>query len=147
MNFQKLLSDYNLIDLEFQGSSYTWNNKRLGEANIKETIDRGLGNIGFGEEFQNAQVFHCEPVGSDHHLLVADCCYQEIKTPKVFKFEVNWIEHKDYLGIIAAGWKGSNLWRPCKVKEIVGRSGSRRRALIDCSKEFPNNNRKLVDDL
>lgn len=33
-----------LIDLSFNGSLFTWNNSRIGGANIKECLDRGLAN-------------------------------------------------------------------------------------------------------
>lgn len=34
VNFRVALFDYGLIDLEFLGSSFTWNNKREQDANI-----------------------------------------------------------------------------------------------------------------
>ncbi|XP_028789542.1 uncharacterized protein LOC114745549 [Neltuma alba] len=76
LRFHKMISDCEFMDLEFQGSRFTWANGRLGEAHIKERIDRVFGNGEMREKFPKAIVFHREPVGSDHHLLVVDFHYQ-----------------------------------------------------------------------
>ncbi|KAI9126130.1 hypothetical protein K1719_002551 [Acacia pycnantha] len=78
IKFQSLLYDCNLLDLEFKGSQFTWSNKRPGGI-VRERLDRALGNVKFREEFVKALVFHIEPIGSDHHALIIDCCYQETK--------------------------------------------------------------------
>ncbi|XP_058186378.1 uncharacterized protein LOC131303505 [Rhododendron vialii] len=43
--FQQLLSDCELMDLEFKGSLYTWTNNQGGGANIRERLDRAVANI------------------------------------------------------------------------------------------------------
>ncbi|KAI9079292.1 hypothetical protein K1719_038777 [Acacia pycnantha] len=45
-----------------------------------------------------------DPVGSDHHALVVDCCFCDSMVPKSFKFEANWIQHEDYIQIVEKGW-------------------------------------------
>nr|GEX97601.1 reverse transcriptase [Tanacetum cinerariifolium] len=42
--FQSLLSTSELFELPFKGLNYTWDNKRAGNANIQERIDRALAN-------------------------------------------------------------------------------------------------------
>ncbi|KAK4270527.1 hypothetical protein QN277_023554 [Acacia crassicarpa] len=51
LNFQSLLSDCNLMDLDFKGSKFTWCNKRL-EGIVRERIDRALGNVKFRDTFE-----------------------------------------------------------------------------------------------
>ncbi|XP_028783276.1 uncharacterized protein LOC114739382 [Neltuma alba] len=104
LNFQRMLSDCGLIDLNFNGAPYTWNNKRLGEAHVKERIDRATANVEFREKFQNALVIHIEPVGSDHHMLSVECEYKHSRVPKAFRFEAFWIEHEDFLKVVREGW-------------------------------------------
>lgn len=39
------------VDLGFEGSRFTWCNKRLGSANIRERLDRGISNVLGGWRF------------------------------------------------------------------------------------------------
>jgi hypothetical protein len=47
-----------LVDLGFVGNPYTWSNKRLGLANIKERLDRSFANQEWIHLFPNAKVCH-----------------------------------------------------------------------------------------
>ncbi|KAK4254647.1 hypothetical protein QN277_010000 [Acacia crassicarpa] len=146
INFQSLLSDCNLPDLEFKGSKYTWCNKRPSGI-VRERLDRALGNGSFRDTFEKALVFHIEPVGSDHHALVIDCCYVEEKGIKPFKFEANWVQHENFIEIMKIGWNGVNESYSDKVLELVRRLNVCREKLVVWSnKEFPNF-RKLISHL
>ncbi|KAF7811508.1 reverse transcriptase [Senna tora] len=69
LNFQSLLSDCGLFDLEYKGAAFTWSNKRFGEAFVKEKLDRALGNVDLFNSFPKAQAFVNDPVGSNHGAL------------------------------------------------------------------------------
>ncbi|XP_028797588.1 uncharacterized protein LOC114753090 [Neltuma alba] len=73
LNFHCILADCELLDLGYQGSKFTRNNRRLGEEHVKERLDRAVANCEFRENFQNALVTIMDPIGSDHHLLFVDC--------------------------------------------------------------------------
>lgn len=96
LNFQKFISDCCPLDLGFNGSQFTWCKKRIHRAHIKERIDRALANVELREGFPRAQVFHMEPVGSDHHILFVDLCHTNVKAPHGFKFKICWFEHPQY---------------------------------------------------
>ncbi|KAI3891422.1 hypothetical protein MKX03_020704 [Papaver bracteatum] len=51
-----VMNQCGLIDLGAHGPRYTWNNKRVGFANIKERLDRVLANEEWCNSFKNAQV-------------------------------------------------------------------------------------------
>lgn len=42
--FRNMININGLIDLEFTGHPYTWTNKRMGRANIRERLDRAFAN-------------------------------------------------------------------------------------------------------
>ena len=44
--FGSTLEMCKLIDIGFSGYQLTWNNKRLGESNTKERLDRAVANTG-----------------------------------------------------------------------------------------------------
>ncbi|KAK4271588.1 hypothetical protein QN277_020262 [Acacia crassicarpa] len=146
LNFQGLLSDYNLLDLEFKGSKFTWCNKR-GSSLVRERIDRALGNVEFRTEFDHAMVFHIEPVGSDHHALIVDCCYTEVKTVREFKFEANWVLHVDFLNVVKSSWLVQTVLADDRLLDLIRRLNICRERLVEWSrKEFPNF-RKTIDHL
>lgn len=47
-----------LIELGFSGPKFTWNNKRVGAANIKERLDRAVANSSWINRFNKVQVTH-----------------------------------------------------------------------------------------
>lgn len=60
-----------LSDLEFNGSLYTWWNRRSDEACIFKRLDRCLGNQQFQDLFPSLEIEHSIKYGSDHaHLLL-----------------------------------------------------------------------------
>ncbi|KAK4252603.1 hypothetical protein QN277_014354 [Acacia crassicarpa] len=144
INFQSLLSDCNLLDLEFKGSKYTWCNKRPG-ATVRERLDRALGNVEFREEFEKAMVFHVEPIGSDHHGLVVDYCFIDGKTPRAFRFEANWVAHRDFCEVVKKAWNEVEEVLEDKLRELCARLEACRKRLVAWSRrEFPNF-RKVID--
>lgn len=44
-NFWQAVDDCGLFQFSFSGYEFTWNNRRAGDANIKERIDHGFGNL------------------------------------------------------------------------------------------------------
>ncbi|KAK4254083.1 hypothetical protein QN277_009512 [Acacia crassicarpa] len=146
MNFQSLLSSCDLLDLEFKGSAFTWCNKR-GDGIVHERLDWALGNVAFRNEFDRAIVFHVDPVGSDHHALVLDCCYIDDKAPRSFKFEASWTQHADFISAVDLGWNGVGGDASNKIQDLIRRLEACRKKLVEWSRrEFPNF-RKVIDHL
>ncbi|KAK4273760.1 hypothetical protein QN277_017095 [Acacia crassicarpa] len=146
INFQKVVSDCNLIDLEFKGSKFTWCNNRPN-ALVRERLDRALGNAAFRDDFDHAMVFNVEPLGSDHHALVVDCWYCEEKSPKQFKFEASWVQHEEFLQIVAEGWNGVEGIVDNKMKDLIRRLEACKKHLLRWSKSAFPNFKKVIEHL
>ncbi|KAI9084983.1 hypothetical protein K1719_032975 [Acacia pycnantha] len=134
------------MDLEFKGARFTWCNKRMG-ATMRERLDRAVGNVEFREEFDHAIVFHLEPIGSDHHILLVDCCFLESKAPRPFKFEANWTQHEDFLKIVHEGWNDVGGVATCMMSDLVRRLEICKEKLVAWSKKAFPNFRKLINQL
>ncbi|KAI9128714.1 hypothetical protein K1719_000197 [Acacia pycnantha] len=92
-------------------------------------------------------VFHIDPVGSDHHALVIDCCYSEAKAPRTFKFEATWVQLVDFLKVVGNSWNEITVSNVDSLLDLIQRLDLCRRKLMEWSKrEFPNF-RRVIDHL
>lgn len=72
--FQQFISKCELMDLEFKRHAYTWSNNQVGEANIRERLDKAYTNVEWRERFPYAQVLHDCFIGLDHCPSIVYCC-------------------------------------------------------------------------
>lgn len=56
-------------------------------------------------EFPRAQVFHIAAVGSYHIPIQVYFDYQDVRTPRSFKFEAVWLDSLDFLRVVRDAWK------------------------------------------
>lgn len=105
---QKMVDEYGLIDMGFQGNAFTWNNRRSGMANIQERLDRDFANASWKLQFPEATVNHLTVVQSDHRPILINTVPSPYSLPKPFQFESMWITHPDIFYIIQDTWNRSN---------------------------------------
>lgn len=68
--FLSFIHSNGLIDLGFNGNSFTWSNKRSDDRNVKERLDRSLANREWLSLFPNATITHLPMIASDHALII-----------------------------------------------------------------------------
>ncbi|XP_025640911.1 uncharacterized protein [Arachis hypogaea] len=101
--FRRFVDKNALMDLELQGTKYTWfSNPRNGFV-TKERIDRVLANWEWRKAFQHATLSALPAVFSDHTPLVLNVKPRG-KRSGCFKFEAFWTDHADCGNIIKRGW-------------------------------------------
>ncbi|GJV90120.1 reverse transcriptase [Tanacetum coccineum] len=114
-----VIGDFNLIGDEFmyiaelfeipsKGLAYTWDNKRMDGANVRERIDRALGNDSLLEAFPYQSLTHLPLIGSDHSPLLYQTCSRPKKKRKKFKFESMWTLKNSCEDVIQDSWSTSN---------------------------------------
>lgn len=64
--FHGWMFDYNLLDMEFKGSKFTWSNRQFDGSFVREMLDRAFCNVNFRNLFPSALLVHNEMVSSDH---------------------------------------------------------------------------------
>lgn len=88
---------------------FTWNNHRVGRANIQERLDRGLSNTCWRLLFPQATIHHLPAFRSDHKPLVLHSVPSSPSRPKPFRFEEMWIRDPTIGAVIAKVWsRGSH---------------------------------------
>uniref|UniRef100_A0A2N9GLU6 CCHC-type domain-containing protein n=1 Tax=Fagus sylvatica TaxID=28930 RepID=A0A2N9GLU6_FAGSY len=98
------LFDCNLIDLRFYGNSFTWSNKRKGQANIKDRLDRAVTNVGWRSLFPRASVRHLPATSSDHNPILVNTMGEASSGPKPFKFKQAWTRDGSCAEVIREAW-------------------------------------------
>lgn len=102
------------VDLGFSGRKFTWNNGRIGLANIRERLDRSIANVQWRVNFPNAGVRHYAVTTSDHIPLILNFFWDEARVAKCFKFEQFWARKETCFGVIADAWRqprnGTSAW-------------------------------------
>lgn len=97
-----------LMELSWQGSAYTWFNKRFSDQTIQQRLDHALVSIEWQECFSRAQVIHESLLESDHRPLVLfiDAC--PAKRKFLFHFEAKWLQHPQCAEVIQRVWNNSS---------------------------------------
>ncbi|KAH7839217.1 hypothetical protein Vadar_001340 [Vaccinium darrowii] len=143
--FQSVMSECALLDLDFKGNAFTLSNNQIGNACVRERIDRAMANLEWRHKFSCAQVFHEVILGSDHCPLIINCDVPLQKVPKLFKFESMWATHPNCEPVIVSSWNtqvaGSDMFK------LVRKLKKCRTHLSRWSKEEFGNNRIKLNSL
>lgn len=98
------MNDCNLIDIGYNGHTYTWTNKRKNNP-IYERLDRGWANDEWIQTFPEHNVWHLPRITSDHYPILVKLKNENPPVgPKSFRFELIWTLDKDYLQIVNQAW-------------------------------------------
>ncbi|KAF9607829.1 hypothetical protein IFM89_001577 [Coptis chinensis] len=85
-DFVQFINDLDMIDLGFSGPSFTWSNNILGDANIRERLDRAIANSEWLDIFPLAY--------SDHVALAVYFSGVVDNGPKPFRFHDMWCKER-----------------------------------------------------
>ncbi|KAH7834739.1 hypothetical protein Vadar_019130 [Vaccinium darrowii] len=119
-----MISESELIDLEFKGPRFTWRNNWSGEDFIMERIDMAFANSKWQELYDKALVFVEPAIGSDHNPLILNTEVPLQKVGQHFKFESFWVTEDGCKEVIVDSWnrqqEGSLMFSICKkLKELL----------------------------
>ncbi|XP_075665004.1 uncharacterized protein LOC142634590 [Castanea sativa] len=105
--FRSVLDSCNFEYLGYKGYTYTWSNKRPGEANTKLKLDRAVATMEWRAKFQMSIVSHLPPHASYHLLImmhVKSVQRNQQKFKKGFKFEEAWLLWEDCGAVVKDAW-------------------------------------------
>jgi exonuclease III len=93
-----------LVDLGYVGNKFTWSNHRMGSANIRERLDRGLANQEWVHLFPNSLINHLSATNSDHCPILLSTFGTYRNIPKPFRFEAFWTRDQSSHSVVAEAW-------------------------------------------
>ncbi|KAK3230032.1 hypothetical protein Dsin_001913 [Dipteronia sinensis] len=106
--FRQVVDDCYFEDLGYSGPMMTWTNRRDGDQNIEERLDRNLGDSEWKAVFPNAKVVHLGYNFSDHIPILLKLDYEDkrewVKGCRGFRFEHFWLKDDDCEDIVKEVW-------------------------------------------
>lgn len=93
-HFQNLINEtwdsLQLIDLPFEGLSFTWTNLQDSSYRIQECLDRFVANVAWHQLHPKVCVSHLTPSVSDHKTSLLHTYVVDASFPKPFRFRNFW---------------------------------------------------------
>ncbi|KAK2658475.1 hypothetical protein Ddye_005008 [Dipteronia dyeriana] len=115
INFRQAIDDCDLTDLGSTGPFLTWNNRREGNSNLQERLDRFLADSRWRDMFGQAVVENLGFKSSDHRAILLRF-KKEVnhydRSHLSFRFEPLWLKEKDLGNVVKQVWDetGSMPW-------------------------------------
>ncbi|KAF5470361.1 hypothetical protein F2P56_010880 [Juglans regia] len=115
----------------FNGSIFTWSNKREGREFTKERLDRFLGNDSWSLLFEDYFIKVLPVISSDHAPLFISFGMkegQDFLKKKVFRYENYWSKQQECRNIVTMAWRGALVEN--------GKMGKIRESLSHCKHQL-----------
>ncbi|KAL5699684.1 hypothetical protein ACHQM5_030553 [Ranunculus cassubicifolius] len=106
------IQNLGLMDIGFTCYRFTWTNKRLGDGNIKQRLDRVLVDPDWLDKFPKAILHHLTAIHSDHTPLLLDLNPKHKKNCYPFKFQAMWIRDESFQQITTNAWRRVKISNP-----------------------------------
>lgn len=143
--FWSVLLYCGLVDLRFQGNSFTWRNGRHGDDFVQERLDRACATIEWRELFPHSRVVNLQASYSDHDpiMLTTQVDVHAARRKKIPKrFEEKWASHSDCEVVIFEIWNGEiSMGSPMYI--LFEKIKKCRMALVGWSRSMGNSKTKL----
>ncbi|XP_071924114.1 uncharacterized protein [Coffea arabica] len=121
--FNRFINRNMLIDIGYEGVSWTWCTNWDKEREVKERIDRILGTRQWCDSVGKVKCTHVETEAPDQCALILDTTPEERKRRKRFMFDRRWLMQGDVGKMVKEAWEtdlqGSGLYKVhCKIKQV-----------------------------
>ncbi|XP_071704187.1 uncharacterized protein [Rutidosis leptorrhynchoides] len=110
--FKECIDKIKMVDVNYSGMQYTWNQRPQSNAGLLKKIDRVMANDIFIDRFTDAHVIFQPYRISDHCPAILKISRSVVSKPKPFKFTNLISEHTDFLQVVENGWKLEVMGHP-----------------------------------
>ena len=135
-DFRGLVTGNELVDIEYEGKPWTWCSHWEGQE-IKQRLDRALGNKEWTKQFETAKCIHIEKEASDHSLIMLDTMPRRRKGGRRFHFDKKWAQSQHIQDLISREWEKPQ--QGSKMFSLTRKVNSCKMRLIEWSKANETN--------
>ncbi|KAH7835821.1 hypothetical protein Vadar_030162 [Vaccinium darrowii] len=143
--FRDFVTKLGAVDLGYAGYPFTWVNRRCGNGQIKERLDRALVSSGWRIQYENAKLQHLFTVGSDHVALLLDTNPPKFNGRRQFRFDNRWTGDAGCTDVVRKSWQMGA--RGSKMFDLFHRVRNTRKELRVWSKTRNFNSRKKINEV
>ncbi|KAF7135314.1 hypothetical protein RHSIM_Rhsim08G0091800 [Rhododendron simsii] len=143
--FRDFVNSLGVVDLGFHGYPFTWSNRRGGDGQVKERLDRVFVAPGWRLKYDRARVQHLFAVGSDHAVLLLDTNPPKFTGYRQFQFDSRWANDPASYDTVCKGWQ--KTIHGSKMFEVFHKVRNTRKELRVWSKVKNFNARKKINEL
>ncbi|XP_021605634.1 uncharacterized protein LOC110610068 [Manihot esculenta] len=104
-DFQRWIFDNSLIDLGFEGTSFTWSEDDINSSYKAARLDRCLCTEIWRMTFSRATIIHAPKLHFNHCPIFMNCFGVTNSFVRRFHFQAAWTAHKDFVDVVFRGWK------------------------------------------
>jgi len=108
--FREVVDVCGFHDLGYEGRSWTFEKRVAGGSYCRVRLDRALATADWCSRFSEARVSHLTGAASDHDPILLQWEQDERdrrrKKKKIFRYEVMWESHEDFIAMLAQTWQG-----------------------------------------
>lgn len=94
-----------LVDLGYNGNTFTWTNARDGMEIIRERLNRALANPEWLVKFPHTQVTHLTRTHSDHCPILVSLDQHAYSGSFPFRCKEAWLSHPNFDAFFVDNWK------------------------------------------
>lgn len=103
-----------MVDDVFIHNIFIWCSSRRIRDIIRKMLDILIHNYDFSIKYPIIRVHHLSKLGSDHNLLMVNCCDNQYQVIKYFKFLNFCSKHNEFLPLVKDIWErkiqGNHMW-------------------------------------
>ncbi|KAF7152781.1 hypothetical protein RHSIM_Rhsim01G0119200 [Rhododendron simsii] len=143
--FRDFVASLGAVDLGFNGYPFTWSNRRGGDGQVKERLDRVLVAPGWRLKYDRARVQHLFAVRSNHAVLLLDTNPPKFTGYRQFLFDSRWANDPASYDTVCKGWQVTI--QGSKMFEVFHKVRNTRKELRVWSKVKNFNARKKINEL
>ncbi|KAH7841573.1 hypothetical protein Vadar_031697 [Vaccinium darrowii] len=143
--FRDFVTNLGVVDLGFTSYSFTWVNRRRGNRQIKERLDRALVSPGWRLHYDKSKLQHLFAVGSDHMVLLLDTNPPKFTGQRQFRFDNRWTSDAECKEVIRKSWQVG--MRGSKMFDVFHRIRNTRSKLRIWSKARNFNARRKINEV
>ncbi|CAA0823185.1 Unknown protein, partial [Striga hermonthica] len=103
--FRQFIEEMEMLEVDQQGSFFTWGNNRASDGYVEERLDKVFSSWDWMTNFPNMKVSNFYRSASDHNVILINTDTEVGKRRKRFLFDKAWVKMEGVTEAVKEGWQ------------------------------------------